>query len=279
MSRPATAVVVGASMGGLLAVRALSGHFERITVVERDVLPDSEEARKGVPQSAHAHGLLASGYGIIDAYFPDIMAELEARGAPRGDVVGDFLWFQYGHWKLRHDSGLRGITVSRPCLESAVRQRVKALRNVTFLEGADAVRPTFDAATRRVNGLVVRPRDRNVEQTLEADLVVDASAEGRNPRSGSSRWAAVGPRKSRSRSTSGMRLEPSHESRASSLARWAASSRARRRRAPGTGRSLPPNAIGGSSRSWAPSATIRRRTKRRGSRSPQACPCPRSTSS
>ena len=178
MSRPATAVVVGASMGGLLAVRALSGHFERITVVERDVLPDSEEARKGVPQSAHAHGLLASGYGIIDAYFPDIMAELEARGAPRGDVVGDFLWFQYGHWKLRHDSGLRGITVSRPCLESAVRQRVKALRNVTFLEGADAVRPTFDGATRRVTGLVVRPRDRGVEQTLEADLVVDASGRG-----------------------------------------------------------------------------------------------------
>ena len=93
-----SAVVLGASMSGLLAARALSDHFEHITVVERDVLPDTEEARKGVPQSAHAHGLLASGYRAMDEYFPGLMDELEARGAPRGDVVGDFLWFQYGRW-------------------------------------------------------------------------------------------------------------------------------------------------------------------------------------
>jgi len=165
-------------MGGLLAARALSGHFERITVVERDLLPSGETVRKGVPQSAHAHGLLASGYRVMDDYFPGMMDELEAAGAPRGDVVGDFLWFQYGRWKLRHRSGLRGITVSRPCLEAAVRRRVKAIPNVTFLEGADGVRPTFDAAAGRVTGLVVRSRDRSVETTLEADLVVDASGRG-----------------------------------------------------------------------------------------------------
>src|SRR5262250_1956119 len=72
----------------------------------------------------------------MDDYFPGIMDELGALGAPRGDVVGDFLWFQYGRSKLRHDWGLRGITVSRPCLEGAIRRRVKALPNVTFLEGA-----------------------------------------------------------------------------------------------------------------------------------------------
>jgi 2-polyprenyl-6-methoxyphenol hydroxylase-like FAD-dependent oxidoreductase len=176
--RYSSAVVLGASMSGLLAVRALSRHFERITVVERDVLPEGEEGRKGVPQSAHAHGLLASGYRVMEEYFPGIMDELGARGAPRGDVVGDFLWFQYGHWKLRHGAGLRGITVSRPCLEAAIRQRVKALPNVTFLEGADGVRPTFGAAVLRVTGLVVRPRDRSSQETLDADLVVDASGRG-----------------------------------------------------------------------------------------------------
>lgn len=173
-----SAVVLGASMSGLLAARALSDHFEHITVVERDVLPDTEEARKGVPQSAHAHGLLASGYRAMDEYFPGLMDELEARGAPRGDVVGDFLWFQYGRWKLRHNVGLRGITVSRPCLEAAIRQRVKSLRNVTFLEGAEGVRPTFDAVPGRVTGLRVRRRDGNIEQTLNASLVVDASGRG-----------------------------------------------------------------------------------------------------
>jgi hypothetical protein len=69
-------------MSGLLAARALSDHFERITVVERDVLPESAEVRKGVPQSAHAHGLLASGYRAMDEYFPGMMDELEARGHP-----------------------------------------------------------------------------------------------------------------------------------------------------------------------------------------------------
>ncbi len=179
-----SAVVLGASMSGLLAARVLSRHFARITVVERDVLPLGEEVRKGVPQAAHAHGLLASGYRVMDEYFPGLMDELEARGAPRGDVVGDFLWFQYGRWKLRHPSGLRGITVSRPCLEAAIRRRVQLLENVVFLEGSEGVRPTFDSAAGRVTGLVVRRRDGSVEETIASDFVIDASGRG----SQSARW-------------------------------------------------------------------------------------------
>jgi 2-polyprenyl-6-methoxyphenol hydroxylase-like FAD-dependent oxidoreductase len=182
--RHSSAVVLGASMSGLLAARALSRHFERVTIVERDALRDTEEVRKGVPQAAHAHGLLASGYRVMDEYFPGLMDELEARGAPRGDVVGDFIWFQYGRWKLRHRSGLRGITVSRPCLEAAVRRRVKLLPNVTFLEGMDGVRPRFDPETGRVTGLVVRPRDASAHGDIASDLVVDASGRG----SQSPRW-------------------------------------------------------------------------------------------
>jgi 2-polyprenyl-6-methoxyphenol hydroxylase-like FAD-dependent oxidoreductase len=179
-----SAVVVGASMSGLLAARALSDRFERVTMVERDALKEGDEARKGVPQAAHAHGLLASGYRVMDGYFPGMMDELEALGAPRGDVVGDFLWFQYGRWKLRHHAGLRCITVSRPCLEAAVRRRVQALRNVTILDGAVGVMPRFDPAIGRVTGLVVQHRHRNAQEILEADLVVDATGRG----SHSARW-------------------------------------------------------------------------------------------
>jgi monoamine oxidase len=85
-----SAIVLGASMSGLLAAKALSNHFQRVTVVERDLLPDRATVRRGVPQSAHAHGLLASGYRVVDDYFPGIMDELEAFGAPRCDVVGGF---------------------------------------------------------------------------------------------------------------------------------------------------------------------------------------------
>ena len=53
------AIVVGAGMGGLLAARALADHFDEVTVLERDALPDSPDPRKGVPQGRHTHGLLA----------------------------------------------------------------------------------------------------------------------------------------------------------------------------------------------------------------------------
>lgn len=55
------AVVLGASMAGLLAARALADFFEKVTVVERDVLPDDSANRRGVPQGRHVHGLLARG--------------------------------------------------------------------------------------------------------------------------------------------------------------------------------------------------------------------------
>ena len=43
------AVVLGASMGGLLAARVLADFFESVMVVERDVLLDDPANRRGVP--------------------------------------------------------------------------------------------------------------------------------------------------------------------------------------------------------------------------------------
>lgn len=177
MPRPlSSAVVLGASMSGLLAARVLSRHARRVTLVERDRLCGEAAARKGVPQGGHAHGLLANGYRIIEGYFPGTMDELEALGATRGDMVGDFLWFQYGRWKLRHRSGLRGIIMSRPCLEAAVRRRVLALPNLDVV-AADGLAPVLDEARREVVGLRIR-RPGAAPEMLGADLVVDASGRG-----------------------------------------------------------------------------------------------------
>jgi 2-polyprenyl-6-methoxyphenol hydroxylase-like FAD-dependent oxidoreductase len=173
-----SAVVLGASMAGLLAARVLSRHFQRVTLVERDVLPEGEALRKGVPQTVHAHALLNTGYAVLDDYFPGMMDAIVARGAPRGDLAGDFLWFQYGRWKMRETLGLPAILASRACLEAAVRRRVKAIGNVAFLEGAEGLRPVFDPDAGRVTGLRVRGPDRGREETLAADLVVDATGRG-----------------------------------------------------------------------------------------------------
>ena len=64
------AIVIGASMGGLLAARALSDFYAVVTVLERDAFPQSDIARKGVPQGRHAHGLLARGRNVIENFLP-----------------------------------------------------------------------------------------------------------------------------------------------------------------------------------------------------------------
>jgi len=181
------AIVLGGSMAGLGAARALVSHFERITLVERDELSDCARHRKGVPQGQHAHGLLPAGYRVLADYFPQMMAELVAEGALRGDLTGDFLWYQYGGWKLRADSGLDGIVVSRPHLERKVRDNVLALPRLALLQGHDSEAPVFDPVSRRVTGLRVKKRATGESLTLEADLVVDALGRG----SPSPKWLAA----------------------------------------------------------------------------------------
>ena len=181
------AIVLGGSMAGLGAARALVNHFERITLVERDEITGCSQHRKGVPQGQHAHGLLPSGYRVLSDYFPQMMDELVAEGATRGDLTGDFLWYQYGGWKLRADSGLDGIVVSRPHLERKVRDNVLAMPQLSLLQGHDGEEPVFDPLSPRVTGLRARKRATGETVTLEADLVVDALGRG----SPSARWLAA----------------------------------------------------------------------------------------
>ena len=80
-------VVLGASWAGLLAARVLADAYERVTVVERDPLPETAENRKGVPQGRHAHLLLPRGTQILEELFPGLLGDLAAGGAP---VIRDF---------------------------------------------------------------------------------------------------------------------------------------------------------------------------------------------
>jgi 2-polyprenyl-6-methoxyphenol hydroxylase-like FAD-dependent oxidoreductase len=54
------AVVVGASMSGLLSATVLAGYYKNVTAVERDVLPVGSENRRGGPQGTHVHVLMPS---------------------------------------------------------------------------------------------------------------------------------------------------------------------------------------------------------------------------
>ena len=75
------AVVLGASMGGLLAARVLADFFGTVTVFERDELSNDPVNRRGVPQGRHVHALLPRGAQVLDELFPGLLNELVAAGA------------------------------------------------------------------------------------------------------------------------------------------------------------------------------------------------------
>jgi 2-polyprenyl-6-methoxyphenol hydroxylase-like FAD-dependent oxidoreductase len=180
------AVVLGASMGGLLAASVLADFFDTVTVVERDVLTDAPVVRRGVPQGRHLHVLLARGAQILDEFFPGLLKELVADGAPvwdDGDLSKLHLSFG-GHEVLRsakiakEPAALAVHMPSRPLLEWHVRQRLQSIGNVTILSGHDVTQLASTPDRRRVNGVRVVNRDDGAERELSADVVMDAMGRG-----------------------------------------------------------------------------------------------------
>lgn len=173
------AVVIGASMGGLLAARVLAYHFEQVTLLERDSFPAAGENRKGVPQGKHAHAVLAQGLTIMEGYFPGLIDRLVSLGADYGDVSEKARWFHEGGRHQPTVSGVNAINVSRPLLEAEVRARVLALPNVQAVEGCDVLGLLASPDKARVTGVrIIRRLAGSAEESLTADLVVDASGRG-----------------------------------------------------------------------------------------------------
>ena len=173
------AIVIGASMAGLLATRVLCAHFERVTLIERDDLPEQPEHRKGVPQGRHLHALHARGEQILNRLFPGLSDGLAKAGATRIDIPGDLVWYHLGGYNLRYKSGLTQPAVSRPLLESHVRRRVLGLENLICRQRHHVVGLLASGTHERVSGVTVRPRSEDGrEDAIAADLVVDATGRG-----------------------------------------------------------------------------------------------------
>ncbi|HEY0856187.1 MAG TPA: FAD-dependent monooxygenase [Albitalea sp.] len=173
------ALVLGASMAGLLAARVLAERFDEVWLLERDTLPDGAAPRKGTPQAVHAHGLLARGREVLESLFPGFTAALEAQGALVGDLLANAP-FVAGGQRFAHGTacGRAGIACSRLAIEAEVRRRVLALANVRAQTDVDIVQPTLDEARARVTGVRIVHRSGGAQETLAADLVVDCTGRG-----------------------------------------------------------------------------------------------------
>ncbi|MFJ7306075.1 FAD-dependent oxidoreductase [Streptomyces sp. NPDC099088] len=173
------AVVLGGSVAGLLAARALSEYFAEVTIVDRDVLPQRPVPRRGVPQSRQLHVLLARGAAALNDLFPGILDELSEAGAVKGDNQMDVNWRLDGHLLCPAPSGLIGYGASRPLIEHLVRRRVEALPGVKIVDGHDVLGLVADESRERVTAVRIRERRAGATgSSVAADLVVDACGQG-----------------------------------------------------------------------------------------------------
>ena len=179
------AVVIGGGIAGLVSAHVLSAHFTRVTLVERDLISDGAAQRRGVPQAAHQHVLLARGRRELEVLFPGLDEEIASAGAEPMDVADELAWLTPAGWTPRFRSGIIIRPCSRQLLEWRIRERVRGNADVEIRDGHEVL-DLLTGASRVVVGARVRPSGRREVPASEirADLVVDASGRG----SRAARW-------------------------------------------------------------------------------------------
>ena len=171
-------VVLGAGLAGLLAAAALRGHPDvgRVSIVERDRLPDAPRPRPGVPQARQAHVLMSSGARAVDDLLPGMTERWLAAGARRIGLPDGYVMLLAEGWLPRWTGEQFVIACSRDLLDWVVRRRVLDLPGVELRERTEVV--GLCGGPRSVTGVRVRDRDSAREEVLDAALVVDATGRG-----------------------------------------------------------------------------------------------------
>ncbi|MGW4098554.1 NAD(P)/FAD-dependent oxidoreductase [Mycobacterium sp. NPDC004974] len=175
-------VVLGAGIAGLLAAAALADTGHDVTVVERDRLPDNPSQRRGIPQGPHLHSLLSRGWHTIETLVPGLIDDVITAG---GHVLADArlgarMHIQNGPYAFNRTdpvadpAALATYLVTRPLLECALRRRVAALPNVVIKDGHD-IGELVAGEPDRITGVTISDRRTGATQTLDADLVIDAT--------------------------------------------------------------------------------------------------------
>ncbi|MEH0934528.1 FAD-dependent oxidoreductase [Micromonospora psammae] len=169
------AVVLGASVAGLLAARVLAEHADSVLILDRDELDAGAGHRSGVPQGTQMHVLLPAGMHQIERWHPGFSRQALADGAALLTAATRRSYLD-GRRKVG-GSDVDMIAASRPFLEELLRRRTLELPNVT-LRRARVTGLAFDGAA--VSG--VCHQSATNPAVVPADFVVDAT--GRSSRLG-----------------------------------------------------------------------------------------------
>ncbi len=175
------ALVIGGSIGGMMAARVLADHYDEVVLVERDYLPVGPENRPGVPHARHLHFILKRGLMVIEDLFPGVKQDLLDAGCCVADQGKDVQFvYPYGVAPME-EIGIEVLTFTRPLLESTIRRHLLDDSRISVLEGHEICGLVANEDKSRVTGVRIRPRNRADEDAdapetvLRADLVVDTS--------------------------------------------------------------------------------------------------------
>jgi len=174
-------VVIGSGITGLAAARVLSERGARVTVLERDAEPPADDPhtafatwrRKGAPQVRHSHAFLGRLRSLLRDHYPDLFAELLARGARQLDMMERPPKTLPPLGRQPGDEDLVALGCRRTTFEWVVRRSVLARNGVLFIPGATVDGLLGGGNPPRVTG--VRCHIDGETRSIAADLVVDAS--------------------------------------------------------------------------------------------------------
>ncbi len=167
------AIVIGGSIAGLLTARVLLDHFDQVTLLEQDQLPDGPDIRPGVPQAQHVHALLLHGYHLVESLFPNLTTDLTVLGAQVLDWTNDWKFLTMWAWMPQHKSNLKGLICSRLLLEWYLRQQLLLQPGFNLKDQTQA--KSLIGNHNRITGVVINSKTTGSNTPLQADLVIDAS--------------------------------------------------------------------------------------------------------
>ncbi|WP_075307237.1 NAD(P)-binding protein [Bacillus wiedmannii] len=172
------AIVIGGSIAGKLAAKALSSTFKEVIIIEAGERWDGKSSRNRVPQSNHPHVLLKGGEKAIEELFPTITNELVEAGSIVNNFTRDIKWHQFGLWKQQFIGKVHMIQQSRFLLEWHIQKRINDISNVTTKFGTLVDGLLVDGKLNKVSGVKAKCLETGTQEEIQADIVVDASGFG-----------------------------------------------------------------------------------------------------
>ena len=169
--------IIGGSVAGLASGIALARRGWTVTVVERDVAPDTDDGdeafmvwdRRHVPQFRQPHTFSARSRNLLLAHIPEVVDWLLADGIEETNLfkllAPPELWSD-------EDDAYTGLWTRRPAFELAIRRIAEVEPGLTILAPAAVGGIGVDSTRRPIHVTGIELADGT---PLPADLVIDAA--------------------------------------------------------------------------------------------------------